>query len=91
MEYVSVYRRLKFRPILERVSQECVKLEEQKNIAVNKQMIPVTGTCRLNQYINEKPNPRDYKIVCVPLQKDLRYILKFIKTNKYFLMKITSG
>lgn len=46
-------------PILRGVRQDWLKLERQKNIAIDEEMAPFAGTCSLKPWVKRKPELRD--------------------------------
>lgn len=58
----------KVRPIIEAVRQGCLQLPREKVVAVDEQMIPFTGTCKMKQFVRGKPDPEGFKnfVVAAP-------------------------
>ena len=47
----------KVQPIIDAVRRKCVTLPRSKELSIDEQMIPFTGTTTLRQYVKNKPNP----------------------------------
>lgn len=47
----------KVQPILDTVRRKCVTLPKAKELSIDEQMIPFSGTTSLRQYVKNKPNP----------------------------------
>ncbi len=47
----------KVQPIIDVVKQKCKSLPLSKNLSIDEQMIPFSGTTSLKQYVKGKPNP----------------------------------
>lgn len=55
----------KIRPVIERIRNGCLSLPRFKEVAVDEQMIPFTGSCKMKQFVRGKPNPEGLKnFVC---------------------------
>lgn len=51
-------RLYKIRPLINRIRKGCLMLPRFSEVAIDEQMIPFTGVCRLKQFVRGKPNPR---------------------------------
>lgn len=47
----------KVQPILDAVREKCLTLARAKELSIDEQMIPFSGTTSLRQYVKNKPNP----------------------------------
>lgn len=47
----------KVQPILDSIRKMCTTLQRPKELSIDEQMIPFTGTTSLRQYVKNKPNP----------------------------------
>lgn len=58
-------RLYKIRPLIDRIRKGCLMLPRYSEVAIDEQMIPFTGVCRMKQFIRGKPNPEGLKnFVC---------------------------
>ncbi|XP_072380578.1 uncharacterized protein [Diabrotica undecimpunctata] len=53
----------KVQPILDVVRNKCITLQRSRELSIDEQMIPFTGTTSLLQYVKNKPNPVGLKNV----------------------------
>lgn len=56
-ETKSKNRLWKIQPIIDIVRRKCMKIPLSKELSIDEQMIPFTGTTKLKQYVRGKPNP----------------------------------
>ncbi|XP_050302048.1 piggyBac transposable element-derived protein 3-like [Anthonomus grandis grandis] len=58
----------KVRPIIKAVWQGCLQLPREKVVAADEQMIPFAATCKMNQFVRGKPDPKGLKnfVVAAP-------------------------
>lgn len=55
----------KIRPLHERIKNGCRSLPRYNEVAVDEQMIPFSGVCKIKQFVRGKPNPEGLKnFVC---------------------------
>lgn len=55
----------KIRPLHERIKKGCLSLPRYNEVAIDEQMIPFSGVCKMKQFVRGKPNPEGLKnFVC---------------------------
>lgn len=58
----EVDRFWKIRPIVSGIEQGCRENKRERCVAIDEQMMPFTGKCKLKQVVKGKPNPEGIKI-----------------------------
>lgn len=74
----AVDRFWKIRPLVSTIEHGCRQNERSQNVAIDEQIIPFTGKCKMKQVVKGKPNPEGMKVFIMANPNGLPLDLFFV-------------